>query len=148
MSDDVISCCCRRPSPAKSARRRDPVTGSWRISDLILRKLAEAKPSEWQFMQAYLTLFVLPANNGLKTVSVARFGVYEVRLIEFCELPEAETPLPWIELYAHDDRSSLDSFACEEFAEAVAVAEHFIARARDLHQQSRAAWQDSLCLAF
>ena len=41
--------------------------------------------------------------NGAKTVSLARFGDYDVRLVEFVRArPTDPTPM-WLELYSHAD---------------------------------------------
>jgi hypothetical protein len=105
---------------------------SWRLADIILRKVAKGSPTESEFIRAYLSLFVVPANDdGAKMVSLARFGGFDVRLVEFCGGLDVEVPLLWLELYAHDV-GSLDSVRCDEFSQAVAAAREFILRAHRL----------------
>ena len=53
-------------------------------------------------VRAYLGLFLVPWCDGARSVRLARFGAYEVRIVEFAG-DQAGTGFPlWLELYAHD----------------------------------------------
>jgi len=89
--------------------------------------------TEQRLIRAYLALFVTSPNaGGTKTVPLARFGAYEVRLCEPTD--EAETFPLLIELYAHDRCATLDSFGCDELEVAVSTADEFMLRARQLKE--------------
>jgi hypothetical protein len=72
--------------------------------------------------------------NGERAVSLARFGDYDVRLVELSQTSCA--PPLWMELYAHDTGSTIDSCSCHEFEEAAAAAEHLISQAKCLNESS------------
>jgi len=78
----------------------------------------------------------LPDADGSKTVSLARYGHYDVRLLAFApENPNDPTPI-WLELYSHETRRGIDSCRCYDLAAAVQATEHLIARARQLNEES------------
>jgi hypothetical protein len=71
---------------------------------------------------------------------LARFGGYEVRLTEWLDDPSDGVPPLWIELYAHNDASSLDSCGHYELEEAFSAADLLVARACELHARSLRPW--------
>ena len=85
-------------------------------------------------MRAYLALLLAPSTNGVKAVRLARFGAYEVRLVELVQDLVGGFTL-WLELYAHDIGRSLDSCGCEVFDEAAGATDALIAQAREMHRQ-------------
>ena len=109
-----------------------PAPTLWSVSSdeakTVCCPLAEAR-----LVRAYLALFLLPWTEGAKAVRLARFGVYEVRLVEIAHDPAADGFPMWLELYAHDVRMSLDSCGCEAFDDAVSAAAELIERASVLH---------------
>jgi hypothetical protein len=102
-----------------------------------LRKTGTNRFTETRLIRAYLDLFfVPPLDDGSKIISLARFGCYEVRLFEPAhDLLAVALPL-WIDLYAHDTHSTLDSFGCDDFEAAVTIADDFMARAKALQEES------------
>ena len=69
---------------------------------------------------------------SVKPVSLARFGNYEVRLIEFVRTcPTAPAPM-WLELYSHATQTVIDSCCRYDIDETVQAAEHLISIAREL----------------
>jgi len=108
----------------------------WPSSVIAARKSTSANLIERYFISAYLSLFLVPAKqDGSKMAPLARFGSYEVRLVEFAEDACAETPVLLVELYRYDSCTALDSFRCDDFDEAVVAAENFILRAKALYEQ-------------
>jgi hypothetical protein len=106
--------------------RRDTLGTS--LQDTVTRKYTERR-----LIQAYLKLFLaVQSEDGVKTVSLARFGSYEVRVIELWHDTSASGFPVWLELYEHDTHSTLDSCGCSELEEAVAAADELIAQARQL----------------
>jgi len=86
--------------------------------------------TELRVTRAYIRLFFLPEDkNGARTASLARTGNYEVRLVELSQTGSAEEPPLWMELYARDIQSTIDSCSCADLEEAVAAADQLIDRA-------------------
>src|SRR5262245_46336633 len=76
------------------------------------------------------TLLLSPRNDaGSRTISLARFGAFDVRFIELIHSGMTDF---WIELYCHYPRSSLDSSICREPNDAEHLAVHLISCAREL----------------
>ena len=88
-----------------------------------------------QLHQAYVGLAIASTNgDGFRTVSIRRFGAFEVRLVEFATRQEANKLDIWIELYDYDTQSSLDSCLCHDLDEAEPMLEHLISSARHLNE--------------
>jgi hypothetical protein len=65
----------------------------------IVRKSIGKELAERRIIRAYLALYLVPTgDDGDRTVSLARFGAYEVRLVEVTPDLSAEIPLLWLEL--------------------------------------------------
>jgi hypothetical protein len=85
-------------------------------------------------------LFVPEGKDGARTVTLARHGVFEVRLWELTSRRESvsrrddDASTCWIELYRRDTRSPLDSCCCGDLDEAESVAEQLISSAMALHR--------------
>ena len=108
------------------------------LSGTIVRKAARRKLTAGTFVRSYLSLFLAhPDADQTKVASLARFGAYEVRLIEFSLESCGDAALLWLELFAHDIGCSLDSFECDDLDEAVGHADEFIARAHALDQRAQ-----------
>ena len=96
------------------------------------------KYTERRLIQAYLKLFLaVQSEDGVKTVSLSRFGSYEVRVIELSRDASAGSFPVWLELYEYNTRSTLDSCGCSELEEAVAAADELITHARQLCRSTR-----------
>ena len=107
------------------------------MSETILRKAARRKLTAGKFVAAYLSLFLArPHADRTRVASLARFGAYEVRLIEFSLEERGDASLLWVELFAHHTRCSLDSFECDDLDEAVGRADELVARAHALHERT------------
>lgn len=94
-----------------------------------------SRPPGGLLRRAYIGLMFAPeAQDGSRAIRLCRYGAFEVRLVELPnDDPFAPAPL-WIELYRHDIRQPLDSRRCDDLDDAEAVAENFIARAKELDQ--------------
>jgi hypothetical protein len=83
--------------------------------------------------RGYVGLLNAPLNpHGWRTLSLERFGDFEVRLVEFADRRTTDAADIWIELYRHDTQASLDSCRCQDLDEAEVFAEHLIGHARQL----------------
>jgi hypothetical protein len=110
-----------------------PIMGSWPMrgpdaQDTVCCSLTEAR-----LVRAYLALFLLPWQGGTRSIRLARFGAYEVRIVEFAQDLAGEGFPLWLELYAHDVQASLDSCGCGALEDAVDAADEFMERASALH---------------
>jgi hypothetical protein len=79
--------------------------------------------------------FVSQRGDGAKTVSLGRFGSYEVLLVEFARGNTTSDMQLWIELYDHDLQHGLDSCSCTDIEEATIAARELILRARQLNKE-------------
>jgi hypothetical protein len=92
--------------------------------------------------RAYLALSLAgETEDGSRTMPLARFGAFEVRLIELAGRRMTEESDFWIELYRHDIQSSLDSCRCQDIDEAEPIAEYLVACAKGLYES----WHSRLC---
>ena len=87
--------------------------------------------------QAYVRLFSTPASEkGVRSVPLAKFGNYEVRL---AELPSCAAGLPiWMELYDHHVRCSIDGYGCSDLEDAIPAAEDLLSQAQRLSKGDEA----------
>jgi hypothetical protein len=69
-----------------------------------------------------------------RTVSLARHGAFEVRLIELPQDPHGDSIPLWIELVEHGISTTLDSCGGHDLRHMAVAAEALISQARDLHQ--------------
>jgi hypothetical protein len=85
--------------------------------------------------QAYVRLFSVPASeNGLRSVPLAKFGNYEVRLAELPSLASAADLPIWVELYDHHIRCSIDGCGCSDLEDAIPAAEDLLSQAQRLNK--------------
>jgi hypothetical protein len=94
--------------------------------------------AELRLTRGYVELGIASADSdGAKTVSLARFGEYEVRLVEVVPENRADATPIWLELYSHETRSGIDSHRCYDLEAAVQATEELISRARKLDEEAR-----------
>jgi len=85
--------------------------------------------------QAYIGLRIaLPQEDGSRIMPLARFGPFELRLLELAEHRRPDHADFWLELYRHDIRMSLDSCRCEDLEIAESIANDFVVLARQLNK--------------
>ena len=81
----------------------------------------------------YVGLCLTPrSESGSRTISVAHFGTFEVRLIEFVNCNRHGSSDLWIELSRPDTQSSVDSCLCRDLDEVENLGEYLISQAREL----------------
>ena len=94
--------------------------------------MAQIDLVEQRIMRAYTYLFLVPTDStGTKRVSLARFGQYEVRLVEL-EIDRTT----WLELFARNTQTAIDSCCFRDLEEAADAAGHLISSARQLHDRA------------
>ena len=114
------------------------------FQDAVMCKTSDSALIELRVTRAYIRLFLVPEDeHGTRTVSLARIGRYEVRMAEVsCAGHDGTAPL-WIDLYAHDIQSSIDSCSCNDLEEAIVAAEQLISQAKQLNEIPRAEAESS-----
>jgi hypothetical protein len=91
------------------------------------------RPVAGHLRRAYVALFLAPkGKDGTRTISLARYGAFEVRLIELPDYHSSDASPSWLELYRHDTNTSVDSYRCDELDEAETAAEHLVSSASEL----------------
>jgi hypothetical protein len=99
----------------------------------ILRK--KNRPRLGRVNQAYISLMLTPeSDDGSRTVSLARYGVYEVQLVEVPHVGTRDASPLWINLYRRDTRCSLDSCRCDDLDDAEMTVQDLLSQAKRLHE--------------
>jgi hypothetical protein len=94
-------------------------------------------PALGRLNNAYVGLALVPTcSDGSKTVTLIRYGDYEVRLIDLSQGSSTADCLFWLELYCHMTRSSLDSYRCDDLDDAEAAADCLVLGAKQLYDDS------------
>ena len=88
---------------------------------------SEIEFSKLRIIRAYIKLLCIP-EGAEKTVSLARLGNYEVRMLESSQNDSDAAPLFSIELFDHDAQSLIDNCSCYGIDEGAAVFREFISR--------------------
>jgi hypothetical protein len=82
--------------------------------------------------KSYISLKLVPkSESGSWTIPIARFGAFEVRLVEFADSDQRDNLDLWIELYRCDTQSSIDSCLCRDLDEVEDLRAYFISQAKD-----------------
>ncbi len=103
------------------------------LTGTTFRKGKNVRPLTSRLHMAYVGLVLAPqSENGSRTVTLARYGAFEVRLVEFRQCYTSDDSPFWIELYRHDTQSSLDSYLSDDLEGAEVAAEQFRSHARAL----------------
>jgi hypothetical protein len=89
---------------------------------------------EQRLASAYALLRHVPEDeHHSRSVSLERYGPYDVRLVEVTpESPASAAKLLWLELYDQDRQVGLDSCMCDGLEDAAIAAERLISQAREL----------------
>jgi hypothetical protein len=94
---------------------------------------------EQQLASAYTLLWRVPENERhSRSVSLERYGPYDVRLVEVTpESPASAAKSLWLELYDQDRQVVLDSYICKEIEDAAIAAGGLISQARKLNKRMK-----------
>jgi hypothetical protein len=96
------------------------------------RKAVVKMTLEARLVQAHVMLEVIPKDrHGSKSVPLAQYGAYEVRLVEPA-VCSANCFIFWIELFDRAGHVSIDSGGANDLEEASAIADDFALRAAKL----------------
>ena len=103
------------------------------------------KALELRILQLYIwTLNAKRFIDGCRTATVARYGAYEVRLVEPLLDPRGDTIPFWIELFDHKSANTIDSCGGHDFEETAAGAATMISQAGLLHRDAIACCQNAV----
>lgn len=102
-----------------------------------------ARALELRIIQLYIwSLHAKRFIDGSRTATLARYGTYEVRLVEPLVDPQGDTIPFWIELFDHKRAATIDSCGGHDFEETAAGAAALILQACLLHRDAIACCQD------
>jgi len=88
---------------------------------------------ETRLVQAHVMLMVIPLDeHESKSVPLARYGPYEIRLVELAGVSNAF--VFWLELFDHNCQMSVDSGGANDLEDALILAEYLISRAAELNK--------------
>jgi hypothetical protein len=76
--------------------------------------------------------------DGVRTATVARYGAYEVRLVELMLDPQVDTIPFWVELFDHKSAVTIDSCGGHDFEETAAGTAGLISQASRLYRNASA----------
>src|SRR5262245_33092268 len=92
------------------------------------------KALELRILQLYIwALSQSKCVDGYRTATVARYGTYEVRLVESSLDPQVDTIPFWVELFDHRNAATLDSCGGHDFEETAAGTAALISQACRLY---------------
>jgi hypothetical protein len=102
---------------------------SWRRPD-------SAKIIVWhhRILEAYYSSEFNEERSGHRTISLVRYGAYEVRLMELSRKPQTEAERLWLELFDHDYQRTIDSCGGRTLVDLTAAAESLCSNAKDLNK--------------
>jgi len=104
--------------------------------------------AEVRLTRGYVRIcLALPSTDGAKTVSLARCGPYDVRLLEFESERPDNPPQLWLELYSHETQRTIDSYRCCDLEADVQTTEELIAHAEQLNAGLHETSRDGECSA-
>jgi len=92
--------------------------------------MVPGKALELRILQLYI--WALNAKrfiDGCRTATVARYGAYEVRLVEPLLDPQGDVIPFWVELFDHKSADTIDSCGGHDFEETAAGAAALISQA-------------------
>jgi len=88
--------------------------------------------TESKIEKAYVSLCAIRQESPEASVSLARIGSHEIRMLAAPEVDPDGAPLFWLELFDHSTKTSADSCSCRGFEDAVPVVYDFFAQVDDL----------------
>ena len=101
------------------------------LSDAFNRRSIEALVT-----QAYFQLIrVTWSEGGSRSTSLAKYGSYEVRLIERKPADGADAPHLWLELHAKDAETPIEARGCDDLEAAATAAEQVMAKAERMQNE-------------
>jgi hypothetical protein len=95
------------------------------------------KALELRILQLYIwSISAKRSVDGCRTATLARYGMYEVRLVEPLLDPQGDTIPFWVELFDHKNAVTIDTCGGYDFEETAAGAAALISEANLLHHDA------------
>ena len=92
---------------------------------------------ETRLVRAHVELAVTPEDeHGVKAVPLARFGAYEVRLVEFSQISFGNAFDFCLELFDYNEGIAIDGGGANDLEEAVRFVEDLISGAQELSKKT------------
>src|SRR5215510_14351256 len=85
-----------------------------------------------QVLEAYFSPEFDEEQSDHRTVSLARHGAYEVRVVELSRKIQTGVQQLWLELFDHDHQRTIDSYSGRTLVDITAAAESMCSNARGL----------------
>jgi len=85
-----------------------------------------------RILEAYYSPEFDEERSDHRSVSLARHGAYEVRLVELSRKMETGAEPLWLELFDHDHQRAIDSYGGRTLVDITAAAESLCAKAKSL----------------
>ena len=137
----------RGPQDRSASRllRRECARKAWKCALANGRTDSHMLPDkalELRILQLYIwALHAKRFIDGCRTATVARYGAYEVRVVEPLLDPQHDTIPFWVELFDHQSAVMIDSCGGYDFEETAAGAAALISQASLLHRDAIACRQ-------
>ena len=107
------------------------------------------KALELRILQLYIwSISARRSIDGCRAATVARYGAYEVRLVEPLFDLQGDTIPFWIELFDHKSAATIDSCGGYDLEETAAGAAALISQASLLHRDETGCCQGVLSVPF
>jgi hypothetical protein len=101
------------------------------LSDAFNRRSVEAL-----VMQAYFQLIRIAwSEDASRSISLAKYGAYEVRLVEKKLADGADAPNLWVELHARDVQVPIEARGCDDLEAAGVATAQMMAKAERLQNE-------------
>ena len=93
----------------------------------IVCRISDNNFTKLRISRAYVNLMSLPEGD-VRMISLAWIGNYEIRMLEASPASSVDEPLFLIELFDHDELTSVDVRVCYEIEDGATAFEAFISR--------------------
>lgn len=104
-----------------------------KISRLPLYDAFNRRSVEALVTQAYFQLIRVGwSERGSRSATLAKYGNYEVRLVEKKSAEGADAPHLWVELHGKDAQAPIEARSCDDLEAAASAAEEIMAKAERL----------------
>jgi hypothetical protein len=119
-------------------RMRSPLERRAPMSTTAMTKMIPGKNLEMRIFQVYVwDLMARRFIDGCRAALLARYGAFEVRLVELLQDWQDDSIPFWIELFDHGSATTIDSYGGYDLEDAAAGAEALISQAKLSHRERK-----------
>ena len=138
----------RSPSFCSSGKRvhwlevqqstRSPLERTAPMSTTAMTKMVPGQNLEMRIFRLYVwDLMAQGFSDGCRAALLARYGAFEVRLVELLQDWQDDSIPFWIELFDHGSATTIDSYGGYDLEDVAAGAEALILQAKLSHRQRK-----------